>query len=659
MTPNPTMTLDDGQAKALRDSELRYRRLFETAQDGILILSFDTGRITDANPYLLRLLGFSLEEILDKTVGELSPFKDIEANTVMLRRLKEEGFVRYKDLPLQSRDGKPHFVEFVSNVYLAGEDKVIQCNIRDITAAKRAESRFKRLVDSDVQGVMFWNLEGLVTNANRAFLELIQYSQEDLDAGRVNWTALTPPEFAPLDRQALRQIGEHGVCAPYEKDLIRKDGTRVCILIGATTFEDTPTEGVAFVLDLTDRNRLQHQFLRAQRLESIGTLAGGIAHDLNNILAPIMMSIEMLQTRTTDPESQVLLNLILASSKRGADIVRQVLSFARGVKGERIPVQPRLVLRDIETVITTTFPKAIHLKMAFRQQPWSVLGDPTQFHQLLLNLCVNARDAMPHGGQLTITCENAVLDAQSAVMQINATEGPHVIITITDTGVGIPQTIIDKIFDPFFTTKPLGEAAGLGLSTVIAIVKSHGGFINVCSEPGKGTTFRVGLPTHETGVEPIADPPTRSQLPRGNGEMILLVDDEETILTVTGRTLEDFGYRTVLAHDGAEAVAIYATHRREISAVLTDIAMPIMDGYATIRALLIINPALKIIAASGFNVGTGTDKLPPEIGKHVLSKPYTAATLLEAVHSVLADSPAGPIAHLGFTGRSQGPESRP
>jgi CheY-like chemotaxis protein len=319
-------------------------------------------------------------------------------------------------------------------------------------------------------------------------------------------------------------------------------------------------------------------------------------------------------------------------------IVRQVLSFARGLEGQRIEVQPKHLLKDLENIIKDTFPKDIRLRFSVPNDIWTILGDPTQVHQILLNLCVNARDAMPNGGNLTIAVENCVLDEQYAAMNIQAKPGRYVNISVTDSGTGMPPELLDKIFEPFFTTKAMNKGTGLGLSTVMAIVKSHDGIVNVYSEPGKGTTFKVYLPAVETSLEARKEQSAAASLPRGNGETVLVVDDEASILTITSQTLQAFGYRVVTAMDGADALSVYVQHRNEIAVVLTDMMMPVLDGPATIHALMRINPAVKIIAASGLNANGGVAEASGAGIKHFLTKPYTAGTLLKAVRSILAET---------------------
>jgi CheY-like chemotaxis protein len=347
------------------------------------------------------------------------------------------------------------------------------------------------------------------------------------------------------------------------------------------------------------------------------------------------MSIELLKSTATDPQAKSILATIEVSSKRGADIVRQVLSFARGMEGQKIEVQPQDLLHDIQAIIKDTFPKNIRPNFSHPNNIWTIQGDPTQLHQILLNLCVNARDAMPEGGSLVISVENAVLDEQYASMHIEAKAGKYVVIQVTDSGTGIPPTIIDRIFEPFFTTKEIGKGTGIGLSTVIAIVKSHGGFVNVYSELGKGTTFKVYLPAMEPSSEARKKKTELTSLPQGNGETVLIVDDETSILTITKQTLEAFGYRILTASDGAEAVAVYAEHEDEIAVVLTDVSMPIMDGTATIRALKRVNPSIKIIATSGLHANAGVTTASGGGVKHFLTKPYTAATLLKTLRAIL------------------------
>lgn len=535
-------------------------------------------------------------------------------------------------------NGELHHIEAHASVVRAPDgaaQRMIGVNW-DVTERKRTEARFRRLIDSDVQGIVFWNAKGEITESNDAFLNLVGYTREDLERGRINWMAMTPPEFAGADRKALAEIAAAGVCAHYEKELIRRDGSRVCLLLGSAIFDDNPEEGVCFMIDLTERKKLEHQILRAQRMESIGTLAGGIAHDLNNTLSPIIMSLDILATKFTDPDSANLLEILGASARRGANMVRQVLSFARGVEGERKEMQLKHLVHEIENIVRDTFPKNIRLSSGVPSDLWTILGDATQLHQVLLNLCVNARDAMPGGGKIIVSAENLLLDEHAAGMNPDALPGPYICLEVADNGAGIEPAVIDRIFEPFFTTKDIDKGTGLGLSTTAAIVKSHGGFLRVFSEVGKGTQFRIYLPGRREGAHD-ASAEREVELPGGHQELILVVDDEETVRIITQRTLQAFGYRAITATDGADALAQYATHREEIAVVLTDLMMPVMDGPALIQVLRRLDANLLIVAVSGLAGKEHLDRLASMGVRHFLPKPYTAATLLKTLEELLAE----------------------
>ena len=317
-----------------------------------------------------------------------------------------------------------------------------------------------------------------------------------------------------------------------------------------------PESVLAINTDVTEHKNLERQFLRAQRLESIGTLASGIAHDLNNVLAPISMSIELLRQSVADDRGTELLDAIAQSSRRGADMVAQILSFARGVEGRRVPVSGAEIVSALTGIMRDTFPKSVHIETSIEEGLWQVIGDSTQLNQILLNLCVNARDAMPEGGSLYVSASNETVDEDYSAANLDANPGPHVCIEVEDTGQGIQPDIMERIYDPFFTTKGVGKGTGLGLSTTLAIVKSHGGFIRSYSEPGRGTRIRVhlpALPSTPRESRPAAQP----GLIRGNGETILVVDDEPSILDMTRRILENFGYNVLVAESGIHALEIF------------------------------------------------------------------------------------------------------
>lgn len=388
--------------------------------------------------------------------------------------------------------------------------------------------------------------------------------------------------------------------------------------------------------DITDKKQLQDQFLRTQRLESIGTLAGGIAHDLNNVLAPILMGIEILRMRSEDLQTQKLLDTLESSAKRGADIVKQVLTFARGTEGDHSELQLKHLVREILEMVKETFPKSISIASDLSRNLWLISGDATQLQQVLLNLCVNARDAMPNGGSLKIKAENIWLKQDKHSGSLEDEAKPYILLSVSDTGAGIPAPILDKIFEPFFTTKPVGQGTGLGLSTTSGIVKSHGGFIRVESQEGKGSCLKIYLPAQGT-LETASTEKEGESLPLGAGELILVVDDEASIRDISKQTLEACGYRVLTAEDASEAVAVYTQHRQEIRVAIVDEKMPVTDGLATIQILQKINADLKVIAVSGFT-SENQISLLKNCGIHAfLSKPYTATRLLKTVSEVLKE----------------------
>lgn len=418
----------------------------------------------------------------------------------------------------------------------------------------------------------------------------------------------------------------------------RRDGAEIIVESRWTLVRDEkgqPNSILVINTDITEKKRTESQFLRAQRMESIGTLAGGIAHDLNNILSPILMAIDMLQLKATDETSRKWLEVLRGNAERGADMVRQVLSFARGVAGERVALQPKHLIKEIIKILKETLPKTIQISFEIPPDLWIISADATQMHQVLMNLCVNARDAMPEGGSISIKAENVLVDENYARMHLEAKPGRFVVISVTDTGPGMSPEVQSRIFEPFFTTKEMTQGTGLGLSTALTIVKSHGGFINVYSEQHKGSQFSLYLPAVDTpgALEAAAD---KTDLPLGHGELILVVDDEESIREITRGTLETFGYTVLTASDGTEALAIYADKKNEIAVVLTDMVMPFMDGSATIRALQRMNPRVRIIAASGLG-GQRAGEGVLESVSVFLTKPYTAEKLLKTLAQVLKD----------------------
>ena len=392
------------------------------------------------------------------------------------------------------------------------------------------------------------------------------------------------------------------------------------------------------IRDVTEEKRLESRFLRAQRMECIGRLASGVAHDLNNVLSPIMMGASMLHDELPAEMREQMIVLIEEAAKRGAEIVKQVLTFAQGVEGERLVLKPARLIHEIVNIAGKTFPKSITLIDQTPAELWEIKGDSTQLHQVLLNLCVNAMDAMKEGGHLTLSAENLVVDASYASMVPGAEPGRYVGFHVSDTGTGISKENLEKIFDPFFTTKPQGLGTGLGLSIVIGIAKSHGGFVAVDSKMGAGSRFKIYIPAvfNET-ADGDGQAEKKPVLPRGNGELVLLVDDEEGVLMMAETLLSKSGYKVLTARDGIDAISLYAVNKDEIKLVLTDIMMPFVDGVALVRALKNMNDNVKVIASTGQAEESRLSEFKAQgIGVFLL-KPYNAKQLLTIIHQTLTD----------------------
>jgi PAS domain S-box-containing protein len=404
--------------------------------------------------------------------------------------------------------------------------------------------------------------------------------------------------------------------------------------------EGKPTSRLYIGTDVTAKKSLEEQFLRVQRLESIGMLASGIAHDLNNVLAPIFLAAPMLREHVSNPIDLSMIATLEKSAERGAGLVRQILSFAHGVSGAHQLLQVKHLVKDTGSVINQTFPKNIRLEESLEANLWPIMGNATQIHQVILNLCVNARDAMPAGGKLVLRAENCVLDDIAARAIEGGISGAWVVLHVEDSGTGIPADVLGHIWEPFYTTKAVGKGTGLGLSTVRGIVENHKGFVDLKTKPGRGTTFRVYLPAADVDTKEGRSNSSHPFVSRGNGELILIVDDESQIRDITAAILSHHGYRVMIAGDGTEAVALFAPRSDEISILITDLSMPNLDGASLANVARRLNPNIKILAMSGLASG-GLNTEMQQFAGAFLIKPFKADALLNAVNKLLHGAPNG------------------
>ena len=508
----------------LRASETRYRRLFESAKDGILILDADTGQVVDANPFLISLLGYSHADFLGKTLWDLGPFKDVAVSRDAFRELQEKDYVRYEDLPLETRDGRLINVEFVSNVYLVGQTKVIQCNIRDITERKRIEAEHKKL---------------------------------------------------------------------------------------------------------------EQQLQVSQKMEAIGILAGGVAHDFNNLLSVILSYTEfaMQELREGDPLKDDLLEVNKAGH-RAAVLTQQLLAFGRKQLLQPVPLNLNQVAEGVEKMLRRILGEDIDFVQVLAPDLGVVRADPGQIEQVLMNLVVNARDAMSAGGKLTIETSNVELDEEYAAHHVSVKPGPYVQLAVTDTGCGMDEQTKTQLFEPFFTTKEKGKGTGLGLSTVYGIVKQSGGNIWVYSELGLGTTFKIYFP-RELSVKATATRLRAILEPARGTETILVVEDEEALRKIARRSLEAAGYTVLTAGAGDEALLISAQHAGIIHLLLTDVVMPRMSGKVLAQAFLKTRPTAKVLYMSGYADNAFVHHGVVDEGTNFIGKPFTATDIAHKIRSVL------------------------
>ncbi len=625
------------KSETLRSASLYARNLIEASLDPLVTINSE-GKITDVNKATELVTGLPREKLIGSDFCDY--FTEPEKAREGYKQVFTKGLVRDYPLAIRHKGGRITDVLYNATVYRNEKDEIqgVFAAARDVTERKLAEERIREqaeLLNQAHDAITVRDLNNNITYWNSGAERLYGWKAEEVMNKNMRELLYNDsPQFS----EALAILMEKGEWSGELKHKT-KDGREVIVDSHWTLVSDAnkkPKLIMDINTDITEKKNLQAQFLRAQRLESLGTLAGGIAHDINNILTPIMLTLSLLDQNLTKEEDHKMISMLLKEAKRGADLTKQMLTFARGVEGVRLPIQVPTLVNEVVKTIEETFPRSIMIHTEIDPDTRAVLGDSTQLHQVLINMCLNARDAMPSGGSLTITAENVFIDECYARTHIEAKAGPYVSIAVTDTGFGIPPEVKERLFEPFFTTKKLGEGTGLGLSTSRSIVKSHGGFINVYSEPGKGATFKIYLPPADSQRKESED--RSPDFPKGSGQTILVVDDEELIRITATMALENNGYRTLSANDGAEAVAVYTSNRNKIAAVLLDVAMPIMGGEATIRALKKIDPGIRIIVMSGL-ADNGKYKPMMNQANAFITKPFTADKLLKVVGGILSNRP--------------------
>jgi PAS domain S-box-containing protein len=488
-------------------------------------------------------------------------------------------------------------------------------------------------------GWVVTDAEGTVQWVNPGFTRLTGYTAAEV-VGQ-NPRVLKSDRQSPEVYAGLWQTIKDGEVWSGEMFNRRKDGTEYSehmTIVPVRAVAGPITHFVAIKQDITERKSLELQVARTQRLESVGLLASGIAHDLNNIFAPILLSLELLKLKYPEAETRQMLELVEAAGHRGASIVRQVLTFARGMDGERTNVQPKYLVRELAQMIGETLPRNITIETRLEPGLHAVEADATQLHQVLLNLAVNARDAMPDGGRLTLGAANVAVDEVRAFRNLPLRPGPFVALTVTDTGSGITPAVMEHMFEPFYTTKPRGKGTGLGLSTVYGIVRSHGGVVEVSSQLGRGTCFTVLLPAIRESVSGGPARPVPPAALAGAGRRVLVVDDEESIRVVSARVLTQHGFVVETAVDGVEALEKFRADPARFAVVVTDLMMPRMGGRDLVREIRRLAPDLPVICSSGLMESegeAGATDAPEALPGVLLRKPYGEKELLAVIREGL------------------------
>jgi len=612
---------------ALQDSEKRYRRLFQSAKDGILILDADTGKVVDANPFLLQSLGYTYDALCGQYIWDLGVFKDIAASKEAFKTLQDNEYIRYADLPLETLSGQPIDVEFVSNVYLVDHRKVIQCNIRDITALKGAEAERKRLMAAIEQAgdaIVITDAQGTMQYVNPAFERTSGYTSE---------------EVVGLNPRILKSGGQDETFYRNLWDTISggkiwsgtmvnkgKDGKLYTEETTISPIRDHSNRIVNYVAvqrDITEHLHLTAQLQQAQKMEAVGLLAGGVAHDYNNMLSVILGYTELALGKVDKAESlHTDLEQIYKAAMRSTEITRQLLTFARKQLinpvvlnlNHNVQSMLKMLERLIGEDITLTWYPEIGLN--------PIKMDPTQIDQLLANLCVNARDAIADVGMVIIETKNIVIDAAYCAHNVGFVAGEYALLSVSDDGCGMDKETLAHIFEPFFTTKDMGRGTGLGLSTVYGIVKQNNGFINVYSEPGHGTTFKIYLPWCAGQTVEVQDE-NIEEIPLSYGETVLVVEDEPLLLKLNEKMLEKLGYRVLTAGAPSEAINLAKVHAGEIRLLITDVVMPEMNGRDLGERLHSLYPDMKILFMSGYTATVIAHRGVLDEGLNFIQKPFS------------------------------------
>jgi len=629
--------------EALQTSRDLLSSVLASSLDGILVFgtlgdadqAIEETKCLLANPQAEKVLNTPTDDLLGDPLAEVLPDAEEVDLIEACRTVVETGDAFEGEVCLQTER-----LDAWMHVVIVEIDGGVAVTLRNVSERKEAQQRIleqAQLLDRAHDAILAYDMDRELVYWNKGAERLTGWSKDDA-LGTRTYTWLYDHEEEKLERchATMMKEGEWS----GELCMRTRDGDERIVKSRWSLVHDasgSAARALVINTDVTERKRLESQFLRSQRMESIGRLVGGIAHDLGNLLMPITLGVKVLRGRldTEDEKVERTLSMIEDSASRGTDMVEQVLGFARGVEGERIALHLKDIIDEVGGIVDETFPDAISFETPVPSDLPSVLGDPTQVQQVLMNLCVNARDAMPDGGVLTISADVVSLSPSDAQRNIDAEPGEYVCLQVQDTGSGIPDDAVDKIFEPFFSTKEESDGTGLGLSTAYSIVTSHDGFLEVESEEGTGSTFSVFLPIadeQKQGEESPSLPASHRDMTR-EGQRVLVVDDEEYVREATEQVLTEAGYHVATMADAQDAVQ-WIEEEHEVDVVITDLQMPGMSGLELIDRLRSTQPNLPIVAISGLAEGRSEEALRAG-AQSFLAKPLTADDLQAALRDVL------------------------
>jgi two-component system, cell cycle sensor histidine kinase and response regulator CckA len=656
-------TRAESAAREAGKAEERYRAFIEQTAEGVWRIELEQpvpvglaedeqierfythSFLAECNDAMAHMYGYErAAELVGARLDDLTPRADPK-NQELLRAFIRSGY-RLTDAQSHERDREGNERYFLNNligiveggqvVRAWGSQRDVTLSRQTETAIQVSEARFRSVFESGMLGIAFWNGEQM-TGANDALLTMLGYTREDLESGLLRHGRLTPPGFVEVDQRATQQTRLTGSCTPYEKEFLRKDGSRVPVLVGGARLGPDMRDAVFFVLDLTDRRRAEERLRQAERIEVVGQLAGGMAHEANNQMSVVLGAASFILARPDLPEEvRQDVEYIRQAAERTAAITRQLLAFSRRQILQAQVVDVNSVLQNLEPILHRSITEQQQLVLRLAPQVQPIRADPVQLDQVVLNLTINARDAMPEGGILTLETRAVQLSDEYVAQPAGETlePGPYTALLVSDTGHGMDQETMQHLFEPFFTTKAVGKGSGLGLAMVYGIVKQSGGYIWAYSEPGLGTTFKLYFPSVAEAV--IVPAEESEELPaRSDGGRILLVEDDPLVRSMARRSLAEAGFEVVEAANGHEALELITSEQVHLDAVLTDLAMPEVGGRQLAQRLQETRPDLPVVFMSGYTDDDVTRRGLLQAGEPFLEKPLSPGVLVRKMRQVL------------------------